>query len=406
VAGGAVIWRGRGARADRLRGWFSALSPRAVDTGLAALVAAAQLWPFAAAGGAGGPWSGWGILVVLGSAAPLYRRRSHPVLVLMVSLAATGSYDYVGEVPAQPVWYAALVATHSVAERSGRWARNTVLAVTVLGSFALASSESGLRMSVLCVAAYALGRAAAAGRAHAERLERERRAEAEKAALAERTRIARDMHDILSHAVSLMVVQAEAGPVVLATDPARAERAFDAIAGAGRDAMVQLRGILEVLDPGRAPQPERTPQPTLADLPALTAGSGLTVECTQTDGSGATVVHPQPGGAARHPLAPHVETAAFRIVQEALTNIVRHAGTGRAQLHLHWQEDRGIVQLDITDDGAATGQRPARSLPSGGHGLINIRERARACGGTAECGPRTDGAGFRVRARLPLLPPS
>ncbi|MEU2674906.1 histidine kinase [Streptomyces sp. NPDC007164] len=402
-----MTWTGMGERADRIREWLPALSPCAFGTGLAALVAAAQLWPFAAqAGGGGGSWSGWGVLVVLGSAAPLYWRRNHPVPVLMVSLAAISCYDYVGEVPSQPVWYAALVAIHSVAERSGRWARITVVAVTVLGSFALASSESGLRMSVLCVAAYTLGRAAAVGRAHAERLERERQAEAEKAALAERARIARDMHDILSHAVSLMVVQAEAGPVVLATDPVRAERAFDAIASAGRDAMVQLRGILEVLAPDRAPQPERTPQPALADLPVLTAGSGLTVECTQTDGSGSTVEYPQPDGAGQRPLAPHVETAAFRIAQEALTNIVRHAGTDRARLHLHWQEDRGIVQLDITDDGAAAGQRPARSLPSGGHGLINIRERARSCGGTAECGPRTDGSGFRVRARLPLLPPS
>ncbi|MEV8224616.1 histidine kinase [Streptomyces sp. NPDC079167] len=402
-----MTWTDLGARADRVREGLRALPPRAVDTGLAALVAAAQLWPFAArADEGGGSWSGWGVLVVLGSAAPLYWRRDHPVPVLMVSLAAISSYDYVGEVPSQPVWYAALVAMYTVAERSGRWARITVVATTVLGSFALASSESGLRMSVLCVAGYALGRAAAAGRAHTERLEHERRAEAEKAALAERARIARDMHDILSHAVSLMVVQAEAGPVVLAKDPVRAERAFDAIAGAGRDAMVQLRGILEVLDPDRAPQAERAPQPALADLPLLAAGSGLTVACTRTDGSGATVDYPRPDGAGLPPLAPHVETAAFRIAQEALTNIVRHAGTDRARLHLHWQEDRGIVQLDITDDGPATGQRPARLLPSGGRGLINIRERARACGGTAECGPRTDGPGFRVRARLPLLPPS
>ncbi|SNR74399.1 sensor histidine kinase [Actinomadura mexicana] len=373
-----MTWRDLGARTDRIQARLRSLSPRAVDTGLAALVAAAQLWPYAArAGGGGGPWSGLGVLVVLGSAVPLYWRRSHPIPVLMLSLAATTSYDYVSQVPSQPVWYAALVAIHSVAERSGRWARHTVVATTVLGSFVLASSESGLRMSVLCIAAYALGRAAASSRAHAERLVRERQAEAGKAALAERARIARDMHDILSHAVSVMVVQAEAGPVVLAGNPAGAERAFDAIADAGREAMAQLRGILEVLDPDRAPRPERTPQPTLADLPLLTAGSGLTVECTQTDGSGLTVDYPRPEVAGHRPLAPHVETAAFRIAQEALTNIVRHAGTDRARLHLHWQEDRGIVQIDITDDGAATGQRPARALPSGGHGLINIRERAR-----------------------------
>ncbi|MDX3099141.1 hypothetical protein PV417_32370 [Streptomyces sp. ME19-03-3] len=202
-----MTWRGIDARAGRIRAGLRALSSRAVDIGLAALVAAAQLWPFAAhAGEGGGPWSGWGVLVVLGSAAPLHWRRSHPVPVLLVGLAATSSYDYVGEVPSQPVWYAAMVAIHSVAERSGRWARNPLVAATVVGSFALASSETGLRMSVLCVAAYALGRAAAAGWAHAERLERERQAEAEKAALAERARIARDIHDLLSHAVSDVIV--------------------------------------------------------------------------------------------------------------------------------------------------------------------------------------------------------
>jgi signal transduction histidine kinase len=192
------------------------------------------------------------------------------------------------------------------------------------------------------------------------------------------------MHDILAHAVSLMVVQAEAGPVVVRSDPDRAEAAFDAIAAAGRDAMGQLRRILGVLKQDPGPDvPRRLPQPSVAALPALVRqvgeSAGLRVELRAT-------------GEPR-PLPPDTEVAAYRIAQEALTNTVKHARARSAAVGLDWGEDELI--LTVTDDG----QGPA--VPGGGHGLIGIKERAAACGGEASAGRGPDG-GFRVLVRLPV----
>lgn len=370
------------------RAWLRGLPPISIDIALTVSVTVAQLWPFLTRDSPDGYWSWAGGMVVLATALPLLWRRRAPVLVLMVSLIATTFYDFVGPTPAQPVWYAGLVAIYTVAVRSARWPRWAMLAVTVGGSLWFTSSETALRTCVLFVAAYAIGRAAATSRSYAgalreraERLEVEREAEAVRAAERERARIARDMHDILSHAVSVMVVQAEAGPVTLVTDPARAEAAFDTIASAGRDAMLQLRRILTVLQEDDG---SRAPQPTIDALPRLAeraAAAGVSV------GFSAAGV--------RSPVSPDVEIAAYRITQEAITNIIKHAGAGRAEVKLTWLED--VLVLDIFDNGRGA----ASSLPSGGHGLIGIRERAAACGGTVKAGP-LPGRGFLVRAHLPL----
>ncbi|NUT47452.1 MAG: sensor histidine kinase [Saccharothrix sp.] len=344
--------------------------------GLPVLVAAVQLWPFLARDETYG-W--WGYAVVLASAAPLVWRREAPLAVLAATLVATGLYDFGGDTPAQPVWYGGIVAMHAVAAHSGRRARVAALVLAVGGTVLLVGSETALRTVVLFAAAYGLGRASAASEERAARLEQQRRVDAERAAERERARIARDMHDILSHAVSVMVVQAEAGPVVLRANPARAEAAFDAIAAAGRDAMAQLRGILAVLKSDDGP---RAPQPTIDDLPALAdqvRHAGLDVAVTGT-------------GEPRE-VRPDVAVAAYRITQEALTNVVKHAGATRADVRLDWQD--GSLVISVTDDGR--GGSPTR----GGHGLIGVRERAAACGGTASAGPRADGPGFRVRVELP-----
>ncbi|MER7470738.1 histidine kinase [Micromonospora sp. NPDC000018] len=255
------------------------------------------------------------------------------------------------------------------------------------GLLTIGSSDTALRGVVVSVTAYALGRAAAGSMAHAavleeraERLERERVLEAERAAERERARIAREMHDILAHAVSLMVVQAEAGPVVVRADPERAVATFDAIAAAGRDAMDQLRRMLVVLRENQGPG---TPQAAVEDLPDLVrqaAGAGLEV---------AYEVAGEP-----RPLPPASGVAVYRIIQEALTNVVKHAGASRADVRLSWQEQE--LAIEIRDNGRGTGA----GLPSGGNGLIGIRERAAACGGTASAVPGP--AGFTVHARLPL----
>jgi signal transduction histidine kinase len=374
-----------------VRSRLRSVPPLWLDTALAALVMVLQLWPLISRTNPyGGPWSPWGYVVVIAAALPLVWRRRAPVTTLLATLIATACYDFVGQVAAQPIWYGGLVATYTVAAYSRRWLGVVMLIVTVGGGLLLVgSSDTALRGVVLFVAAYAIGRTSATSRAYAAaledraaRLEHERRVEAERAAEHERARIARDMHDILAHAVSLMVVQAEAGPVVVRTDPARAERAFDAIASAGRDAMVQLRRMLSVLkeDAGA-----RAPQPTIDDLARL-AG--------QVSGNGLDVVFSTLGEP--KPLLPDIEVAAYRVAQEALTNVVKHAGAARADLRLIWQDD--TLMISITDDGRGSDA----ALPSGKNGLIGIRERAAALGGSATMGPRADGPGFQVLVRLPL----
>lgn len=364
---------------------FRALPAVWLDVVLTVAALAVQLWPFVSRVNVTGmAWHWWGYVAVVAATVPLLWRRRAPVAVLLVSLVATGAYDLAGHVPSQPVWYAGLVAMYTVAARSGPWPRWVVLALTVGGGFVTGSADTALRSGVLFVAAYAIGRASATAAERDMWLEHERQVEVERAAERERARIARDMHDVLSHAVSLMVVQAEAGPVALGRDPARAEAAFDAIAAAGRDAMGQLRRMLSVLKEDDGP---RAPAPTLGDLPAL-AG--------QASNTGLTITYTVSGEPL--PVSPDVEIAAYRIAQEAVTNIVKHSGARNADLRLRWQDS--TLTVEVTDNGHGA----KASLPSGGNGLIGIRERAAACGGTATVGPRPDGPGFRVAVNLPVAP--
>lgn len=389
------------------RSWFSpafstvvarlrTTNPYVVDSALAALVlfAASLQWMFPDEGDDPLSWQGW--LLGAGTALPLVWRRRFPYAsAWAVSLATTAMAYY--HAPPPDVLYGGLVVLYAMAARGLPWQRRTMLAGWLLGAvltmqhkehsepFEYAFHVTGM------ICAYGLGVLARVQRAYtaavedrARRLERERAADTARAIAQERARIARDMHDILAHAVSLMVVQAEAGPVVVRSDPARAEAAFDAIAVTGRDAMNQLRRILGVLkdEERRASGPARLPQPDLAALPALIRqvadSTGLEVGLHST-------------GRPR-PLPPDTEVAAYRAVQEALTNTVKHAYASSAEVELDWGD--GELTLTVTDDGRG----PARS--HGGHGLIGLRERAAACGGSAETGPGPDG-GFRVVVRLP-----
>jgi signal transduction histidine kinase len=365
-----------------LRRW--ARSPWS-DVALAVLAAIAQLWPLLFREG---QWHWWGYVAAVGSAVPLVARRRLPLPVLLVSVAFGSLYDLVDAVASQPLWYGPLIALYTLSARSGALVRWAALATIIGGGLlTVGSADTAMRGIVLNVTAYALGRGAAGTRAHAAvleeravRLERERTLEAERAAERERARIARDMHDILGHAVSLMVVQAEAGPVVVHDDPERAIATFDFIADAGRDAMDQLRRTLDILKEEREP---RTPRLTIDDLPELVrqvAGAGLEVGF-------------EVAGEPRS-LPPDCGVAAYRITQEALTNVVKHAGASRADVRLSWQEESLVIEIQDNGRGAVAGP------PSGGDGLTGIRERAAACGGTASAGPAA--RGFAVRARLPL----
>ncbi|KPI17558.1 integral membrane sensor signal transduction histidine kinase [Actinobacteria bacterium OV450] len=198
----------------------------------------------------------------------------------------------------------------------------------------------------------------------------------------ERLRIARELHDVLAHSISVINVQAGVGLALLDTDPEQARTALTTIKAASKEALGEVRQVLDTLRaPGEAP---RSPAPGLDRLPELVAqaaAAGLTVSVE--------------GEAAARGLPPGTGLAAFRILQEALTNVVRHSGSRTARIRI--ARPPGALELRVDDDGPATGGDAGGS----GTGLVGMRERAVAQGGTVEAGPRPDG-GFRVLARLPL----
>ncbi|MEV3853843.1 histidine kinase [Streptomyces sp. NPDC050095] len=369
--------------------------PVLVDAALAALVLFAVSLQFLFPDEGGDPLSWQGFLLGAGTAVPLvWRRRAPMVCASVVSVFTPAMALY--HAPPPDVVYGGLVVLYTVAAYSAPVPRRIMLTGWFVGAWATMSMKEHAEpfeyaFHLLSVfSAYGFGLLARTQRAYtaaleqrARAVERERETDRARAAARERARIARDMHDVLAHAVSLMVVQAEAGPVVVRSRPDRAEAAFEAIAGTGRDAMVQLRRILGVLREAEGGS-ARAPQPRLADVPELVGKVDATTELNVTL---RTTGHPRP-------LGPHAETAAYRIVQEALTNTLKHAYAARADVQLDWVE--GELTITVTDNG--TGR--AAPGPTGGHGLVGIEERAAACGGSARGGPGPHG-GFRVTARLP-----
>ncbi|MGW0469851.1 sensor histidine kinase [Streptomyces coeruleorubidus] len=379
-----------------LRGWWergrasAEANPLLVDIGVALLVQAAMTMPFVVPRAAGAPpatWAAYGLSTL--SVLPLVWRRRAPLTVLFAVLAANALYRLTVDGPGQPLPYTGLVVVYTIAALSPARRRLVAGAVLLLavpaGVWLNTRSARELTFSVFVLAAaYVFGRLTDARR-------RAHRVEAEQATARERARIAREMHDILSHAVSLMIVQAEAGPVAVRAAPERAEAAFDAISATGRDAMVQLRRMLGVLredDDGSGATGSREPQPGIAELPGLIdrvrAGGGLDV-VYGTAGR----VRPLPGA---------VAATVFRVVQEALTNTVRHADARTVTVQLTYGDSDLCVR--VTDDGR--GPQAGGTGRRGGHGLVGIRERAAALGGSAVTGRAADGRGFEVRVRLPV----
>ena len=239
------------------------------------------------------------------------------------------------------------------------WVWSLVLAVATVGG---------------TVAAWALGRFRAVRAAWVAQL-------AERGAADERRRIAREMHDVVAHSLAVVVGHAEAGRLVVARSPERAADILETIAGTGREALAEMRGLLGVLRDGDAPA---GPQPGLHDVPALVARvrrSGLTVTYDAEE---------------LGQVPPGVALTAYRVVQEALTNTARHARGAAARVSL----ERGPDALTVTvvDDGADHGVSGPRTTP--GRGLTGMRERVEAVGGELETGPTPHG--WRVRARMPL----
>nr|WP_260860162.1 histidine kinase [Streptomyces cupreus] len=222
-------------------------------------------------------------------------------------------------------------------------------------------------------------------------LERERENAARAAVAAERDRIARELHDIVSHNVSLMVVQAGAAREVLGTMPDEAATALRAVEDAGRGAMTDLRHLLGVLAPSQDGEDVLTPQPGLDRLGTLVdrvSFAGLPVEVRIS-------------GEAR-PLPRGVDVTAYRIVQEALTNALRHGEGGKAEVTVRYADHALRVEVLSTGPSVLTGDAPPRVARQGtGRGLLGLRERVAVYGGDLDARRRI-GGGYRVRARIPL----
>jgi signal transduction histidine kinase len=215
----------------------------------------------------------------------------------------------------------------------------------------------------------------------AARAEEAHQEELRAAAAEERRRIAREMHDVIAHSMSVMVVQAGGARRILARDAARALAAAERIERTGREALVEMRHLLGALHPG-AEQPALAPQPTLAELDAL-------VERARAAGLPAVLAH----RGERHRLPAGLDLAAYRIVQEALTNALKYAHGAATEVMVDWARD--AIALEVRDSGGGS----AAAL-NGGHGLVGMRERVRLYGGELHTGP-LPGGGWTVRATLP-----
>jgi len=378
------------------------------------------------------------IPITLALTVPVVFRRKHPVGAFAAVIVVGAVQVIVGLRPA-PADLSILVMLYTLAAYTTRRLSVTGLGVCLIGSAAeLARIYSKaiwshvpnwLLMGAILFAgpsliAWTLGDSMRYRRAYygsleerAARLERDRDAQARIAAAAERARIARELHDVVAHNVSVMVLQADGARYALGSDPAKARDALAAISATGRQALAEMRALLGVLrksddappgsppvlpaaaevdhqawsepaGPGATAEPASlTPMPGIEQLDDLldqTRAAGLAVSCT---------VEGEP-----RPLAGGTALAAYRIVQESLTNTRKHAGPlARASVLMRYSPD--AVELVITDDGLGG----AAPCDGAGHGLTGMRERAAMYGGSvrAEPGP---GGGFRVTARLPVAP--
>jgi signal transduction histidine kinase len=397
-----------------IRGVFSGVrwrpSPRKVDVGMALVVSAVVLWGChsesdpsavglsAVEGHPVTPAPAWAYLLVAAAGLALIWRRTHPRAVLAASLVGVLTFTalgYVGDAALviPPIALFSVAQTASAREAMA-FGIATVLAVggvILLGPVDhLTSGDIGL---IGLVAVAALGGIAAADRrryveavrARSELVERAHREEARRKVDAERLRIARDLHDVVAHTMSTINVQAGAATYLADDLPPSAADALEAIRAASKDGLRELRAILAVLrqvDDAESNQP----QPGLGRLDALVAGVGAAGLPTTVVTTGCPPVV----------LPPAVDLAAYRIIQESLTNVIRHAGPATATVHISYGS--GEVGLRITDTGAGP---PATTTTSGGHGLVGMRERAVAAGGDLAAG-RTRGGGFQVSARLPI----
>jgi signal transduction histidine kinase len=376
-----------------MRGWRPA--PSVTDAALALVLTLLYL-----PGATDEQEPAWAVFpLALAQTLPLALRRVRPVTVLGVTLIA-GIVFNVGFADSPTLPLGVVVSLYTVATRCDRpiAVRAGIVTAATLPWALLAAAGSEIDAVLLplgvTAGAWLLGDSVRTRRAYlaeleakAARLEREREEEARRAVAREQARIARELHDVISHNVSVMVVQAAAGGDVFEAEPARARSALASIEATGREALSELRRLLGVIRTDDETDAPSAPQPGLEQLSGLldqVRAAGLPVKLT-VEG-------------ARPPMPPGVDLAAYRIVQEALTNTLKHAHASEAGVTVRY----GAAELavDVLDDGRGSG---ANGTTGGGRGLAGMRERVALYDGRVDAGPRSEG-GFAVSARFPLPP--
>ncbi len=390
-----------------------------------------------------------GTLLAAAGGVPVALRRVRPLAALgalgaiSVALSVIAAHD--GLIVAPPAAYVLYMVAATCRRRVAAIALAATLCLVLGESFNVWTSDGGrlgsaVTLGLILIIFWGFGSAVRQRRAYANGLQRQA---ASRAVAEERLRIARELHDVVAHSMSVIAVQAGFGQYVIDDQPGKAREALGAIQATSRDALDEMRRMLSVLRqadtagddaPATAPQADQPGRLDLADLaadapmrPSGTAGAPPALTGTQTAAGGerpsGAPLRPAPGLAdldrlitrvghagvhvnlrvsgERGDVPAGVELSAFRIVQEALTNVVKHAATPDCRVTIDYREDE--LSLEIIDDGGAAVLTPAGGAPGdvpSGHGLIGMRERIHLCGGQFSAGPRPE-RGFRVAATLP-----
>jgi signal transduction histidine kinase len=345
------------------------------------------------------------VLLVLATSVPFVARRRAPFAVLLVASAAVSLLVALGYNAGATPSFLLLAAVTVGASCSLRTTVVAAIAVAValVSLVAVAPGFDGgnfVTQAALFATMFMFGvtlrtrkARVAALEERADAVEREKAEEARRAIADERLHIARELHDVVAHSMGVIAVQASVGEHVIESSPEQAKDALHAISDVSRSTLTEIRRMLGVLreasdsEDGSAATagPTYTPAPGLAELDRL---------AHELDGAGVPVEVAYEGAPVELPRG--VDLTAYRIVQEALTNVLKHAGRARASVLVRYEP--GALGLEITDDGRGVNGRAESGRP--GHGLLGMRERVAVYGGTLEAGPR-HGGGFRIAVRLP-----
>ncbi len=353
----------------------------------------------------------FGVILAIGSAIPVAFRRKEPAVSLAVATLFTSLYwvlDYVGSGVGAPLLisaYSAAAYVKSAARaRAVGFGFAAVVGVVIVAGLIYTGENlsifDAIATFVFYQTAWLFGNNVRTHRVHLEEVQKralaaeaQRETEAARAIEQERTAIARELHDVVAHGLSVMVVQAAAARRVLkngiasADDTARAEKAIAAVEDTGRASLDEMRRLLGVLRPGTDDQTSLAPLPGLEDLDQLV---------DQVESAGLPVAMAIEGEV--RSLPPGIELSAYRIVQESLTNAIKHAGPAEARVTLSY--DTNGLAVEVADDGRGGAARPGDA--HAGQGLRGMRERVESIGGTFQAGPKA-GGGYRVKAKLPVV---